>query len=104
MDIQAELMKLDRARALRIIADTLRHLSDSTHTLAICFAFKRAIELRESLDVHFIGLPPSDAPADCHAEVDEGCDVGGCAQCRVNLASSYKRVNCPFCGTEARLT
>lgn len=104
MDLEAELLKLDRARALRIIANTLGHLSDKQHTLALSYVFTRAIELGEALDVQFISLPPDDVEAEFQREVDEGCQYGGCPRCRINLSSTFKRVNCPFCGREAHLT
>ncbi len=104
MDIEAELLKLDRERALRIIANALRHLSDKQHRLALSFAYTRSVELGQPLDVHFISLPPDDVDAEFQQEIDEGCNVGGCPQCRINLSSTFKRVNCPFCGGEAHLT
>ena len=103
MDIEQELKQLDRARALRVIANALRHFSDDKHTLALASTWTQTVR-NGDIDVFLISLPPDSSPEELKQEIDEGCQEGRCQNCCINLWSTYKTTSCPFCGEEAHLT
>ena len=103
MTIEDDIKGLSRDRALRIVADTLKHFSDDHHRLAIAATFSRTV-CHGNVDIFLIAPPRSDCPIELQEHLDEGCQEGQCESCKVLLWSRFKYATCPICGADAQLT
>lgn len=102
-DIERELKALGKEKALRIIANTLRHFSDETKTLAVAATWTKG--LRTDSQELFILAPsePGMYPEEDDV-LDHCCNEGQCGECRALLWSNFKSVCCPLCGSDAYLS
>lgn len=104
MDIEAELKKLDRLRAIMVIAHTLRHFSNESTTLAIAATWT-TLHSSERKPIFLIAPPQIETYEEERLDfLDDCCEEGACKACGVSLWSSFKSGLCPLCDAPVDLT
>jgi rubrerythrin len=99
--LEIELLKLNREKAIGVIARALKQLSDQSTNLAIAAVFARSAS---PVELELLAPAHSSCAEDVLETLDAGSQFGRCEGCGVSLRSLYKTVACPLCGSQANLT